>query len=269
MTTRFSQHAKYTNFGKAINQNINRNTDPQNPLTTCIFPTLGSMFLHGSSQTQYRPQCPECQNFMADRCSGMYRESEAWDEYCDLYSRVNTDTVWPNTAAMDNIAAMIMPTFRQPRTTGEQLIRNTLERRFLVYPYCQISKKQFDQNVPNSPYYHSPCGYCTGAVVKNMDAKTLDQDRVMNAGLDNFTACADVFAIIWSAWKNGKLSIKGTKLEKNLMTNSALYNDILGRINNNVARYMNANSDSIGTARPTQINNIIYPLYEKGVPNCK
>ena len=34
-----NQYAKNINFGKAINQNINRDDDPQNPLTTCIFPT--------------------------------------------------------------------------------------------------------------------------------------------------------------------------------------------------------------------------------------
>jgi len=64
----------------------------------------------------------------------------------------------------------------------------------------------------------------------------------MNAALDNFSACVDVFAMIWSVWREGKekkpspLKIGGTKLEANLQQNDALYNDIYGRILANMSR---------------------------------
>ena len=225
-----NQYAKSINFGKAINQNINVDADPQNPLTSCIFPSAGNHFLHGSTTAKYRPYCSECENYMADRCAGVFNASEAWDDKCALYTNVNTDTIWPNQAAFNQTAAIIKPQFRGPRTVGEQLLRNTLERRFLLYPNCATRIVQFDPNTPNSPYYREPCGTCMDPRVRNINAATIDNDPVMNAALDNYTACTDVFAVIWSAWKNNKLSIKGTKLEKNLEVNSALYNDILGRI---------------------------------------
>ena len=262
-----NQYAKNINFGKAINQNINRDDDPQNPLTTCIFPTLGTMFLHGPTAARYRPHCEECQNYMADRCSGTYNQADAWDDKCNLYAVTNTDTVWPNTAAINQIAATILPKWRKPRTVGEQLLRNSLERRFIVYPDSYLRLRQFDQNIANSPFYREPCNTCVNWDIRYIDASTIDSDPVMNAALDNFSSCVDVFAIIWHAWKNGKLSIKGTKLEQNLHNNSALYNDIYGRIMANMSRSTNA-SQCLGSCHPQNASSQMMPDYSKGVPNC-
>ena len=262
-----SNYANNINFGKAINQNINRVDDPQNPLTMCLFPDLGTQFLHGATSTFYKPYCGECQNYMADRCAGVYNQSEAWDDKCNLYVAANTQTIWPNQAAINQTAAVISPSFRMPRTVGEQLLRNTLERRFLVYIQNPLIIKQFDQNIPNSPYYRSPCSKCATPRVKFIDAATIDHDPVMNAGLDNYTACTDVFAIIWSAWKNNKLNIKGTKLEQNLASNGALYNDILGRIDANTARLTKGGCGG-GSCKHKDAMSQIVPNYGKGLPNC-
>ena len=261
------QYAKNINFGKNINQNINRSDDPQNPLTSCIFGTLGTNFLHGPTSRNYKPYCSECSNYMADRCSGTYNQSEAWDDKCSLYMAVNTDTIWPNTAAVNQTAATILPKWRKPRTVGEQLLRNSLERRFIVYPDTYFRVMQFDPNIANSPYYRQPCNSCVDWNVRYIDARTIDNDPVMNAALDNFSACVDVFAIIWQAWKNGKLSIKGTRLEQNLHQNTALYNDIYGRIVANMSQTALVRA-AIGTCHKQSASTVMMPDYSKGVPNC-
>ena len=265
--SRKNNYAKNINFGKSINQNINRDDDPQNPLTTCIFDSLGTNFLHGPTVNRYKPYCSECANFMADRCSGTYNQNEAWDNKCNLYMAVNTDTVWPNTGAVNQVAATILPKWRKPRTVGEQLLRNSLERRFIVYPDTHFRVRQFDPNIANSPYYREPYNSCTDWNVRYINSSTIDKDPVMNAALDNFSACVDVFAIIWHAWKNNKLSIRGTRLEQNLKQNSALYNDIYGRIISNMTQTALTNS-ALGQCSRQSASNIMMPQYSKGVPNC-
>ena len=265
--SRNNNYAKSINFGKSINQNINRTTDPQNPLTSCIFPTLGSIFLHGASASRIRPYCEECQNYMADRCSGMYDNSETWDNKCNLYMAVNTETSRPNTGAINNTAAAIQPQWRLPRTTGENLLRNSLERRYILYPDSNITLQQFDPNIPNSPYYRRSCSMSSNWKVKNIDGSTVDKDPLMNAALDNYSACTDVFAIIWHAWKNKKLQISGTRLERNLQDNSALYNDIYGRIVRNTSRNQEQNP-CILAAKPQMASSELIPGYKKGIPKC-
>ncbi len=263
-----NKYAKNINFGKAINQNINRTIDPQNPLTMCIFPDLGTQFLHGATSSNYRPYCSECQNYMADRCSGTYDSSETWDDKCTLYANVNTDTYWPNQAAVNQIAAAILPSFRKKRTVGEQLLRNSLERRFIVYPQVNMTVQQFDPNIANSPYYRKPCNSCAQWQVRFINKDTIDQDRLMNAAIDNYTACADIFAIIWHAWKNKNLSnIQNTRLEKNLQQNGALYNDLFGRIAANMSRN-DVTKGQIDSCTTYSSNAALMPHYQKGVPNC-
>ena len=102
-----SHYAKNINFGKAMNENINVVSDPQNPLTSCLFPSADNHFLHGSTTSRYTPHCRECENYMADRCAGVYKESETWDDKCMLYMNVNQDTIWPNQAAINSTASTV------------------------------------------------------------------------------------------------------------------------------------------------------------------
>jgi len=203
---------------------------------------------------------------MADRCSGTYDQANAWDDKCSLYAAVNTDTVWPNTAAINQIASLILPQWRKARTVGEQLLRNSLERRFIVYPDSYMSLAQFDPNIANSPFYRYPCNSCVDWNIRFIDAKKIDSDPVMNAALDNFSACVDVFAIIWHSWKNNKLSIEKTKLEDNLRQNTPLYNDIYGRIIANMARTNLVVGDY--PCYKQSASSQMMPPYSKGVPNC-
>jgi hypothetical protein len=223
-----SHYAKNINFGKAMNENINVVSDPQNPLTSCLFPSADNHFLHGSTTSRYTPHCRECENYMADRCAGVYKDSETWDDKCMLYMNVNQDTVWPNQAAINSTASTVSVS-RNPRTVGEHLLRNSLERRYLVYPKNVMRLMQFDPNSPNSPFYRDPCGSSTMPQIKHIDS-LIDNDPLMNTAIENYTACADVLAILWSAWKSNKLNISGTKLEKHLMSNTSFYSDLFNRI---------------------------------------
>ena len=138
--------------------------------------------------------CVECQNYMADRCSGTYNVNETWDNYCDIYARVNQDTVRPNQGAINQTAAAIYPSTRKSRTVGELLLRNSLERKFLLYPNWGVEMEQFDPNIANSPYYRLAKCSTSGAIVGHIDKSTIDNDPLMNAALNNDTACADVLA---------------------------------------------------------------------------
>ena len=129
-----------------------------------------------------------------------------------------------------------------------------------------MSLAQFDPNIANSPFYRYPCNSCVDWNIRFIDAKKIDSDPVMNAALDNFSACVDVFAIIWHSWKNNKLSIEKTKLEDNLRQNTPLYNDIYGRIIANMARTNLVVGDY--PCYKQSASSQMMPPYSKGVPNC-
>ena len=269
-----NKYIQSINYGKGINQNINRRADPQNPLTYCIFDTMDINFLHGSSAADYKLYCIECQNYMADRCAGVFNESQNWDQMCELYLHANKDTDWPNEAAIDRKSATVKPNYRKERTVGERLIRNALERRFLVYPNSAVTIKQFDPNQPNSPFYKEVCGTASIILsrIKNINRETIDNDRLMNEGLHHFTSCSDVLARIWLGYRQGEINIAGTALQKNLDANSVLYQDIWNRIVS-MEKQQIASSANIGAqiswmdSRPYP-EELLRPDYQKGIPNC-
>lgn len=231
MPTQTSQYAKTINFGKKTNQNIDRTADPQNPLTTCLYPDLSNQFLHGSTAANLNPDCKECQNYMADRCSGVYNNKNTWDQYCQAYMMVNNNVNHPNLAAVNVRNSYIMPQYREHRSVGENLLRNSLERKYIAYPGCSLQMEQFDPNIPNSPYYRRSCGCCMASpVVKYINPETIDNEPLMNAALNNFSSCADVLAVIWNAWKSGNLNISNTRLEKHLQQYNQQYAEIMQRI---------------------------------------
>ena len=260
-----SQYAKYINHGKSINTNINKSSDVQNPLTSCIFPNIiDNQFLHGSTGANYISHCKECQNYMADRCSGMYKESETWDKYCKMYVKANTDTVRANQAAIDQRTAVLYPSTRTPRTIGEKLLRNSLERRFLIHQNTSFEMVQFDPNISNSPYYRMPKCATSGAIVRHIDKATIDNNPLMNAALENYTACIDVLSLIWAKWKMGKLDLSGTKMEASFKTNNNQYQEIYNQI---VA--INIEEQNKNDTKPNikfNIKDVLYPVYKKGIP---
>ena len=154
-----SNYAKFAKFGANINLGIREPYNVSNPLTYCLFDNLSTQFLHGSTAADYYPGCYQCQNYMATRCAGIYKESEAWDGYCKVYYNQNNDRLWPNpnTAAINSTAAKLggccgdaqCSVSRGRLTFSQQLLRNTAERRFLRYPRNYMNLEAFDPNVAN------------------------------------------------------------------------------------------------------------------------
>ena len=90
---------------------------------------------------------------------------------------------------------------KEKNSVGENLIRNTLELRFLNYlSQCQSDKKvSFNPNVASSPYIHMYSGICGNCpVIVNIPAN-IDDDIIMNRALLCPKVSADVFAYIWAA----------------------------------------------------------------------
>ena len=120
-------YATYFNFGQSTNNNIKSPNDTSNPLTYCMLQTSNSKFIHGSTAAQYTPQCPECQTYMKEIAAGMHGYN-IWNDYCEAYSQLNTDTSWPNSSAINTQAFSIYnSSTKDKNTVGDNLIRNALE----------------------------------------------------------------------------------------------------------------------------------------------
>lgn len=271
-----ANYVKSGNFAMQTNSSIQQPGSLANPLSTCIFNSIDSHFLHGSSQASYSPECPECQNYMADRCSGTYNESETWDKMCSLYVQENTSDRYANYAAVNKSSSSVRPSNSHPLTTGQQLLRNSLERRFIVYG-DSMSINQFDPNIVNSPFYRAPTGYSRNWSVRHIDGNTIDQDPLMNTALANPDVCADVLAFIYNAYANNELghsgNIQNTKLIKHLTSNSAFYKDMFSRIAQNMNYRLsmipsNNNFSSTCSSGNCSTKSTMLPSYVKGVPNC-
>jgi hypothetical protein len=83
---------------------------------------------------------------MSDRCS------KQWDEACDVYLQANQDIYWPNLAAIDVQSQKKANHFLQYNpTTGDNMIRNSVEKNLFVYPASNIQHTPFDPNMASSP----------------------------------------------------------------------------------------------------------------------
>ena len=89
----------------------------------------------------------------------------------------------------------------EKNSVGENLIRNTLELRFLNYlSTCKNTQKSsFNPNVATSPYIHIWNGICGNCPVVINIPENIDDDIVLNRALLSPKACVDVFAYIWAA----------------------------------------------------------------------
>jgi len=169
---------------------------------------------------------------MALRCSGKYNEDETWDKYCEFYRTMNTDTYWPNQAAVDEIPAVIVEMCGR-LSQGDILLRNSVERRFLDFPNCKKTYIQFDPNVANSPYIEKvngcSCNY-SEAIVR-INPSTINNDRLMNKAIENCKVVADVLAIIYKKTVlEGNLSLTNTKLGAHFAKYRDFYNYVLKMI---------------------------------------
>lgn len=225
-------YSTFADFGESMNKNVFNALDQSNPLTYCIVPTYNSQFLHGSTSTNllYTPQGPGCINYMSDRCSLVY------DGFCRAYNSMNTDTYWPNLGAIDNLTPTLANNFLKIKpTTGENMIRNAAERRFLVYPGVCMTMAPFDPNVANSPMvsrYNST--YKPGPVAfKNLDnPANIDNDLLMDEVMTHWRPCLDVLVKIYRGYKdkNPQVRLYPSRFERFLQDKTPILEAFLERL---------------------------------------
>lgn len=223
------QYSTFGDFGSGMNKNVLNPMDQSNPLTYCIVPSYNSQFLHGSTSANllYTPQGPGCMNYMSERCSIVY------DGFCRAYNTLNTDTSWPNTGAIDNLTRTIANSFLNIKpTTGQNMIRNAAERRFLVYPGICATSEPFDPNVANSPVvsrYNS--SYSPGPIgFKNLDnPASIDNDLLMEEVMKHWPTCLDVLVKIYKGYKdkNPTIKIYPSRFERFLHDKSTVFEEFL------------------------------------------
>jgi len=229
-----SSYSKFYQFGTAMNANVKNPLDQSNPLTYCITPTFNAQFLHGSTSTNllYTPQGPGCMNYMSERCAGVY------DGFCRAYTTLNQDTSWPNTGVIDSLTYSIAKDYmRVQPTTGQNMIRNAAERRFLYYPGIVSTSEPFDPNVANSPqvvrYDNS---YSPGIVqFQNLDnPANVDNDPLIDELKRNWQTSLDVLVKIYKGYKEKSPQIRlyPSKFELFLLEKAPVFEDFICYLNN-------------------------------------
>ncbi len=214
-----NNYTPFHDFGKMINNQVESPFNASNPLTYCLFPTMGNQFQHGSStasvlNTTYNPSC---EYFMAERCS------KSWDGFCEAYKVLNIDNYWPNVGVVDGTAystAQEFLRFNRP-TVGDILIRNAVAFKCLEYPFLDFSKTPFDPTTANSPMIKVYSNFTTSPSIIR-EIKNVDKDEHISLMLDNPVVCFDVLARLYlSVLRNEKYSnqFRGTRLESYFKSN--------------------------------------------------
>jgi len=214
-------YTKIIDFGKGINEQVRSPLNPANPLTYCMFPTLNSQFIHGSSSSGllYDTNNAACTNFMADRCE------KGWDGFCDAYQMINVDNYWPNTAAIDTQAFELAQYFIQNKpSVGDNLVRNAAYRRFIRLPNECPSVQPFDPTVASSPNITLYENNVTSSSILH-PIEDPDNDPWVRRMTENPKVCFDVIARIYlGVLRNDPATIhlKGTGFYDFLQRNSDL-----------------------------------------------
>ncbi len=186
------------------------------PLTQCLVDTMDRKFIHGGIANTTGPRSMKCQHYMAQRCA------QNWDGFCEyFYQNHGKNGQWPDNRAWPIANARqweIETGVAKQLTMGEQLLRNTAERRYCTYTDCRPVCEPFDPTNPDSPtitYYVGPNGMqqsCTPVCTVN--PSLIDNDPVMNRMLANTDAAAGTLINICNTAKNTGVSLSGTKLGK-------------------------------------------------------
>jgi hypothetical protein len=187
-------YSKIIDFGSQINNQSNSPFNAANPITYCMFPTLGSQFMHGSSTSNllYGNYNQACETFMAEHCA------QNWDGFCDAYQKMNIDSYWPNSGVVDAYAFKFAQAFLKNNspTVGQNLVRNAMNMKFLDYPYAKYSIAPFDPNTANSPNIKYYSNIDPGpSIIKHI--KDIDANEDIKRMLDNATPCFDVIARLY------------------------------------------------------------------------
>ena len=219
----------FSKFGSSINNQVESPFNASNPLTYSMFPGMGNQFQHGSSvssmlNTTYNPSA---ETFMSQRCS------TKWDGFCNAYHILNVDTYWPNSAVIDSVAYNMAQGFLKNNrpTVGEILIRNSVNRKFLSFPFETPNVEQFDPNTANSPEIKIYSNYINSpSYVNDLKKINIDEDEHIELMLEYPTPCFDVLVRLYLAYIRKEPSyekILKTKLEKFFQKNREMIETFL------------------------------------------
>ena len=239
-----TKYANFFEFGKSINNNIKFVNDPANPLTQAIIPDYNSHFNHGPTAHFSNTWDAQSAAYMKELANGWHGATEDWNQYCETYYMVNTQTFFPNLSAINATAFTTINAMAIPKNTvGQNLLRNSLELHCIHYPSATFSRQQYDPNIPNSPIVHIPhtlCGNCPAIVYLPSNP---DDSRIINAVLNDPLACTDVLCYIWAAIfnphnkynirladKNWADTHKNSKLYKHLLTHVQYFSNYFKHI---------------------------------------
>ena len=248
-------YSRFIDFGSSTNKKVMFPEEPSNPLTYCLWDNSNSNYVHGASAFNYKPFCVECSTFMKEIGNGMHGYGP-WgtlningklQSYCEFYLQNNQENTRPNLSAINNEAFKIANCMmKEKNTVGENLLRNTLELRFLNYlTSCESNDKiSFNPNVASSPFikiHDNVSGSCP--VIINIPAE-IDNDIIMNRALLSPNGCMDVFAYIWAAFAN----VMPNKVMLNYPCNSLNDNEVSnqnyeGLKNTKIGKYLLEKSD--------------------------
>ena len=175
-----------------LGSTVDYHTDHGNPLTYCLYPNYNAQWIHGptSNNLLYTPQCENCQIYMSERCA------KDFDEYCQTYYDANRDTSWPNLAAIDVQSQKKANQFlKYTPTTGENMIRNSVEKNLFIYPSVIQNQIQFDPNVVSSPFItrHISNTFAPSWVL-NPNVQINNNNKHINIMLKYPHACFDLLA---------------------------------------------------------------------------
>lgn len=181
-----------------------------NPLTYCMTYSLDRKFQHGGAIGNLTgPGSAKCQNYMGERCA------QNWDGFCEYFYEENgRNAKWPNNRRWPIYNARQIdvdvgsPAFLN---AGDQLLKQTAERKYCTFQNCAKICEPFDPTDPNSPKitYYTDSNYAsTCTPVCKVDPTTIDADPVMNRMLANPRAAASTLVQLCTNGQN----LKGTKL---------------------------------------------------------
>jgi len=211
-------------FNSKMNDQVCSALSPANPLSYCMFPTLNSQFIHGSSSSGllYGTSNTNCSNFMSQRCA------QGWDGFCEAFQMINVDTYYPNTATIDTTAFELAQFFlKNTPTIGDNLVRNSVYLRFIQLPRYVPHAQPFDPTVANSPpVVIFGNTVISSSVLQNLD--TPETDPFVTKMLENPNVCFDVLARIYIGVlrKEPEASaIRGTRLDNFFRRNKKLFDE--------------------------------------------
>jgi hypothetical protein len=186
----------------------------ENPLSYCVNWNADQSFLHGGNSYIYGQYSKPCQSFLSDYCA------DKWDKFCEVASH-NQNISYPN-QLNTNVGVNV------GLTAGEILIRNTASKKYLISMSgnCVQKFQAFDPTVANSPmisywdsedYEDSGISGTNSCVPKYaVDAKTIDNDIVMDKLLEKPSVGMDILLNIFNTMKDNKTlhTLQGTKIGK-------------------------------------------------------